>query len=300
MNLMLKHHFPSPIPPGRVVIVGAGGFVGKAAANRLLAHGVQVVGVSHRDIDLLSGDAAKQLASMLRRSDTLVMIAAQAPTKNNVMLIDNLRMMAAVCTALGSVPVEHVIYVSSDAVYADADTPLSEASCAHPASLHGVMHLAREIMLADAFKGSLCILRPTLIYGASDPHNGYGPNRFRRLAQLGEEIVLFGAGEERRDHVYIDDVAEIVARCVVHKSEGVLNTATGVVTSFREIAEKVVAMAPKTPSVRNTPRTGPMPHHGYRPFDASSTSRAFPDFRYTPLELGLALSQNHEFHDGRD
>ena len=297
---MLKHCLPSPVSPDRVVIVGAGGFVGKAVAKRLLARGVRIAGVTRQDIDLLSGDAAEQLTSILRKSDTLVMIAAQAPTKTNSMLIDNLRMMAATCTALGSVPVEHVIYISSDAVYADADTPLSETSCAHPTSLHGVMHLARETMLADACKGPLCILRPTLIYGAADPHDGYGPNRFRRLAHRGEEIVLFGEGEERRDHVYIDDVAEIVARCAAHKSEGALNIATGTVASFREIAERIAAMAPKTPTIGTLPRTGPMPHRGYRAFDASSTIRAFPDFRYTPLEIGLALSQNQEFHDGRN
>ena len=28
----------------------------------------------------------------------------------------------------------------------------------------------------------LCIVRPTLVYGANDPHNGYGPNKFIRLA----------------------------------------------------------------------------------------------------------------------
>lgn len=297
---MLKHRLPSPILPDRVVIVGAGGFVGSAAMNNLRARGTQVVGVAHRDIDLLADDAATQLVSMLRPRDTLVVIAAKAPVKNNAMLIDNLRMMAAVCAALGAVPVEHVIYVSSDAVYADADSPLTEASCAQPASLHGVMHLARETMLADACKWPLCILRPTLIYGASDPHNGYGPNRFRRLAQRGEEIVLFGAGEERRDHVYIDDVAEIVARCAVHQSEGILNIATGSVSAFREIAEKIAAMAPEKPVIRNTPRTAPMPHRGYRAFDAASTARAFPDFHYTPLARGLALSQQQEFHDGRN
>ena len=301
----LESHAQASLPithfPSRVVIVGAGGFVGKAAANRLLARGVQVVErVARQDIDLLSSEAASQLTSTLRPRDTLVMIAAQAPVKNNAMLIDNLRMMAAVCTALSSVPVEHAIYVSSDAVYADADTPLTETSCAQPASLHGVMHLARETMLADACKMPLCILRPTLIYGASDPHNGYGPNRFRRLAQRGEEIVLFGEGEERRDHVYIDDVAEIVARCVVHQSEGVLNIATGTVTSFRDVAGRTAAMAPIKPAIRNTPRTGPMPHRGYRAFDAASTTRAFPDFQYTPLERGLALSQQQEFHDGRN
>ena len=295
---MLKHHFASPESPGRVVIVGAGGFVGKAAAKKLIARGVQVVGVARQDVDLLAGNAVAQMASTLRKGDTLVMIAAQAPVKNNTMLIDNLQMIASVCAAMGSVAPEHVVYVSSDAVYADSAAPLSEVSCAQPASLHGVMHLAREVMLADACKAPLCILRPTLIYGAGDPHNGYGPNRFRRLAQRGEEIVLFGAGEERRDHVYIDDVAEIIARCAVHKSEGVLNIATGTVTSFREIAEMVVAMATKVSAISDTPRKGGMPHGGYRAFDASSTTRAFPDFQYTPLALGLALSQKQEFQNG--
>ena len=299
MTRMLTHCLPSPIVPDRAVIVGSGGFVGKAVVAKLLARGVQVAGITHQDIDLLSDDATKQLTSMLRKSDRLVMIAAQAPVKTNAMLIDNLRMMAAICTALASVPVEHVTYVSSDAVYADADVPLSETSCAHPASLHGVMHLAREVMLADACKGSLCILRPTLIYGAADPHDGYGPNRFRRRANRGEEIVLFGEGEERRDHVYIDDVAEVVARCVVHKSEGILNIATGTVASFREIAEKISGMVPKAPNIRTLPRTGPMPHRGYRAFDASSTTLAFPDFRYAPLDVGLMLSQKQEFPNGR-
>ena len=38
-------------------------------------------------------------------------------------------------------------------------------------------------MLANAWHGSLCFLRPTLIYGSKDPHNGYGPNRFMRQAK---------------------------------------------------------------------------------------------------------------------
>lgn len=300
MILVLKHHLLSPAVPDRVVIAGAGGFVGKAVTARLLEQGMHVVSITRQDIDLLSDDAAEQLASGLRKSDTLVMIAAQAPARINSMLVDNLRMMVSVCAALSSVPVAHVIYVSSDAVYADADVPLSETSCAQPASLHGVMHLAREIMLVDAYKGPRCILRPTLIYGAADPHNAYGPNRFRRHANRGEEIILFGEGEEQRDHVYIDDVAEIIARCVVHKSEGTLNIATGTVVSFREIAEQIAGMVQNAPAVRTLPRSGPMPHRGYRAFDVSATTLAFPDFRYTPLAVGLALSQIREFHDGRN
>jgi nucleoside-diphosphate-sugar epimerase len=200
-------------------------------------------------------------------------------------------MMSAVCDAITSTPPAHVIYVSSDAVYADSDAPLTEASCAQPSSLHGAMHLTRELMLAQAFAGPLCLLRPTLIHGPNDPHNGYGPNRFRRLAEAGEPIVLFGNGEERRDHVFVDDVGEIIARVVQRRSTGVLNIATGTVHSFRDVADAIVANADRPPVIQTTQRVGPMPHNGYRAFDAAATYAAFPGFEYTPLARGLFLSR---------
>jgi UDP-glucose 4-epimerase len=292
---MLEHLHPSPISPSRTVIVGAGGFVGAAAAERLKARGVNVLALTSQDIDLLSDGAASKMASILRDFDTLVFVAAKAPVKNNDMLVDNLRMANAICEVVRSVKVSHLVYVSSDAVYADSAEPLNETSCAQPGSLHGVMHFAREVMLSESCKLPICILRPTLIYGARDPHNGYGPNRFSRLVQRGEEIELFGSGEEQRDHVYIYDVAEIIARCVVHKSRGILNIATGTVTTFENVAKMVAALSPNSTIIKHKERLGPMPHRGYRSFDSSSTALAFPDFCYTSLEKGLALSLKQEF-----
>src|SRR5205814_4943806 len=137
--------------------------------------------------------------------------------------------------ALPRAPVAHCLNRSSAASYADGPLPLTEASPTAPTSLHGVMHLARELMFRAEVKAPLANLRPTLIYGAADPHNGYGPNRFRRLAADGRDIVLFGAGEERRDHVHVDDVAELVVRVLQHRSFGALNIVTGEVHSFMEI-----------------------------------------------------------------
>jgi hypothetical protein len=168
-----------------------------------------------------------------------------------------------------------VVYISSDAVYRDAKAPLTEQSCAEPASLHGAMHLTRELMLRSVVSAPLAVLRPSLLYGAADPHNGYGPNRFRRLAAAGQDIVLFGEGEERRDHVLIEDVAEVIWRVLAHRSRGILNVATGKVWSFREIAERIAAMAAPAVAVRGSPRTGPVPHGGYRAFDAATCRAAF-------------------------
>ena len=106
--------------------------------------------------------------------------------------------------------------------------------------------------------------------------------------------TIVGMGQQR-DHVYIDDVAEIIVRCVLHKSHGILNIATGTVTSFLDVAKKAMALTRNTPAIKNLERSGPMPHRGYRAFDPSATALAFPDFCYTPLETGLALSQKKEF-----
>jgi nucleoside-diphosphate-sugar epimerase len=138
-------------------------------------------------------------------------------------------------------------------------------------------------------------LRPTLVYGAGDPHNGYGPNKFRREANRGEAIVLFGEGEERRDHVDVDDIAEIVRLVAEHRSAGTLNVATGSVASFRELAQKAVALSRRDVAIEGSPRNGPMPHNGYRPFDPAATYDAFPGFRYTGLDAGLRRAQEQEF-----
>jgi nucleoside-diphosphate-sugar epimerase len=293
---MLHHHNPTPHSPARTVILGAGGFIGGAILRKRGSSGDAVLGLGRKEIDLLEAHAADKLAALLRADDALVVVAARAPCKNPAMMLENIRMMAAVCEALAKRPVAHLVYVSSDAVYADGPLPLTEASPAAPTSLHGAMHLAREqMLLAAAGATPLAILRPTLVYGAGDPHNGYGPNKFRRQANRGEAIVLFGEGEERRDHVAVDDIAEIVSLVLDHRSAGVLNIATGMVASFRALADKAVALSPRKVEIKSSPRNGPMPHNGYRPFDPAATREAFPGFHYTTIDDGLARAQRQEF-----
>ena len=285
---MLEHGFALPQMPARLVVLGAGGFVGKACADHCARNGMNVLRLGRADIDLTQRGSGAVLAARLKSDDVLLVVSAIAPCKTPRMLADNVAMMAEVCDALAARPVAHVIYVSSDAVYPDEPVPLTEAVPARPTTLHGAMHRTREMMLAEsAGSAPYAILRPTLLYGQADPHNGYGPNRFRRLSAAGEPIVLFGEGEEKRDHVLIDDLAELAKRVVLNRSRGVLNIASGAVASFSEIAEMVVAIEGRPVDIRATPRQGPMPHNGYRPFDIGVCRGAFPDFRYTPLKNGL-------------
>jgi UDP-glucose 4-epimerase len=286
---MLEHRNAVPHRPERAVVIGAGGFVGGAIARRLREQNVEVLALARRELDLLDGAASSRLAALLRPSDAVVMVSARAPAKTGTQVMENLRMVEPVCSALSQGQVTHLLYISSDAIYADDQNPVTERSYAAPSTLHGMMHAAREMMLKNSTAAPVAFLRPTLIYGAADPHSGYGPNRFRREAAKGGPVQIFGEGEERRDHVAIEDVAELASLILHHRSAGALNAATGVSTSFHDIAQMVANQFGV--AVKSLPRSGPPPHLTHRHFDITTCHKAFPRFRFTPLAEGLARAK---------
>ena len=131
------------------------------------------------------------------------------------------------------------IYISSDAVYADSKKKTNEKSNVNPESIHGLMHQSRENLLKIYFKEILTIIRPTLIYGENDPHNGYGPNKFSRLAKSNNNIEIFGKGEELRDHIYIEDVASQFY-LQLKKLKGIFNAVSGNPLNFDKIAKLII------------------------------------------------------------
>jgi len=297
---MLKHLHAQPRKPARVAVLGAHGFIAGAILRRLMGDSIATISLGRPSLDLLKPGASDMLARALSGEDCVVFVSAKAPCRDLEMLRQNLAMAQAVCAAIKAKPVAHVVYISSDAVYKDSTEPLDENSCAEPGSLHGVMHLAREVALRSEYPGPLAIVRPTLVYGADDPHNGYGPNRFRRLAMERKDIVLFGDGEERRDHVDVADIAELVRLIVLHRSYGIANAVSGQVASFRELAEFVASEFKPRVAIRSGLRSGPMPHNGYRPFDNRAVLKAFPAFQFKSWREGLsALHRQLKAEDKR-
>lgn len=283
----LRHHHAEHTPPARVVVLGAGGFVGGALVRALGAAGIPTFSPTRIELDLAAPDAHDRLAPLLRPSDSVVVLAALTPDKGRGIapFVANIAIGAAIARAIERVAPAHLVYFSSDAVYSMDTSPVSETSCTQPPDLYGMMHLARETMLAAASPAPVAVLRPTLLYGAADTHNSYGPNRLRRAAHKDGRITLFGQGEEKRDHLFVDDAVALTLLVLHHRSSGVLNLATGRSISYAELARKVAAHFEEAVDIGGTPRQAPVTH---RHFDVTALHKAFPSFRFTPLDEGLA------------
>ena len=184
------------------------------------------------------------------------------------------------CEVLKKKKPSFFLYLSSDAVYSDTKKKIDENSSTIPNSLHGIMHLTREIMFENLLKKGLCIVRPTLVYGQGDPHNGYGPNRFLRLIKKNGKISLFGKGEELRDHVWINDVSIAISKLIMKRKTGKFNLVTGKVISFNNIAKQIINISGKKGKILYQKRKGPMPHGGYRAFKNSRFEKVFPSFKF--------------------
>lgn len=258
----------------RVVILGANSFIGKAITKKFISQNIKPVLVTRKNADLEEKQSINKLKKILKKDDTIIFIAAVAPVKNIEMLNQNLLICKNIIESLKIKKPNHVIYLSSDAVYSDSKNKINEKSETTPESFHGFMHLIRENMLKE-LNCKKTFVRPTLVYGSDDPHNGYGPNKFIRCAQNNEEIFLFGKGEERRDHIHVDNVADIVSTVAIKKIDGIINAVSGNVISFNEIAKNLKKIYPNL-VIKNLKRNGPMPHNGYRAFDNKLLKKYFP------------------------
>jgi len=137
---------------------------------------------------------------------------------------------------------------------------------------------------ARASSVPLLVLRVTGVYGPGDPHASYGPNTFARSLARERSVRIFGAGEEERDHVYVDDVAAIVVGLLRSGTAGVFNVATGQSRSFADVVKAMRDLVPYDVEVTSLPRKSAITH---RRFDNARLNRALPDLRFTTMREGL-------------
>lgn len=281
-------------PYGRIVLVGARGFIGSAIAGILRQPDMvqEMAAFPSSDCDLTDlPKATEHLASALDESTLLIVCSGLKKQWGDSLELfsKNLLMVTNLCHILENSPVKRLVYFSSAEVYGESidNLAIRETTPVAPTSYYGLAKFCAELLLrktADHLGISLLTLRPPLVYGAGDTSRGYGPSGFIWSALAGETISIWGDGGELRSMIYIDDVAELTLRLSLGGYDGVVNLADSGSVSFAELLGLIDAMAPRGARSVSQPRTREKVDNRY---DNALLLSLVPDFTFTPIEEGL-------------
>lgn len=231
---------------GNVLLLGGGGFIGRALARRLEAEGVAIRALGRQE----SGGALEPwledcTAVVHLASSTTPGSSARYPARE----LDNLALTLRLLDALQGRLDIHLVYLSSGGVlYGNPEQlPVKETAPTLPLSYHGAGKLAQEAFV-QAFRtqgNAVTVLRPANAYGPGQAlKHGFGFVRTTlERARRGEAVELWGDGESVRDFVYVDDVVEAIVRVLsAHKDNSTYNVGSGRGHTLKEvlaIAERV-------------------------------------------------------------
>lgn len=230
---------------GAVLLLGGGGFIGRALAARLQQQGVLVHQVGRDKLD--------QLAALLPQCGTVVHLASSTTPGSSATQPEleqpNLALTLQLLQLLQTQPRTHLIYFSSGGtVYGNpVRLPVPEDAPLAPMSYHGAGKVAQEqfMQAARAQGHAVTILRPSNAYGPGQSlRSGFGLIRtLLEHARLRSTMQIWGDGEHLRDYIYIDDLTEAVCRLIARPDDsGTYNLGSGHGYSIRDVLNRVEAV----------------------------------------------------------
>ncbi len=308
-------------------VTGAAGFIGSHLCRRLLAEGHEVVGLDSftdyyprpvkearvaplrgvQGFTLVEGDIlTADLEVLADGADIIFHQAAQAGvraswgetfriyTDNNVLATQRMLECAR------SVKPKKFVYASSSSVYGEGrDRPTREGDPKVPLSPYGVTKLAGE-HLCHLYEHNFGVPTLSLRY-----FTVYGPLgrpdmsiwKFTLALLRGEELVVYGDGEQSRGFTYVDDVVEanlLAARSPL--SDTVFNVGGASTVTVNQLIRMIERILGKKARVR---------HEAFAQGDARHTEADMTRTRKllglkarTPLSKGLppAIQSVRDFH----
>jgi nucleoside-diphosphate-sugar epimerase len=291
----------------RVLLTGATGFIGRHAMAPLLERGFEIHAVSpgeppaspavrwHR-ANLLDPDSVPRLVSAAAPTHLLhfawaVVPGGFAPAADHVRWVEaTLRLVRAFQDAGGA----RVVIAGSCAEYAwgqgycsEATTPIAPrtpyGACKHAAHV-AVRALAEATRLSSAWG------RIFFVYGPHEKPPRLVPSVLESLGA--GEPVRCSHGEQRRDYMYVEDVAQAFAALLDSDVQGAVNVASGAAIRVGDLVRQLVALIDPAAAIRfgavETPPDDP-------PLVAADVSRLREEVGWHPrvdLEDGLRQTVN--------
>lgn len=294
----------------KIVVLGAGGFLGRSVVRKLATEGHDLVCVVRnpepmpterniRNVDAILDDVQTVLDTASDADfvlhfawDTTPGTSIGQPTlelTNN--LLPTMRLLEAMSTP-GRGP---LIFVSSaGATYAGPESTTENAPV-NPASYYGAAKLATEMFLRaySAQTGNpVIVLRPSNVYGPGQkPRRQFGivPTMMRALRE-NAVFPIWGDGQTSRDYLFLDDFVELFGALLRRRWQGfhLFNAAAGSACSINGLCRLLEKISGRRLSVQYLPARGIDSAGG--PIDCSRARDELGWQARTDLETGLTAT----------
>ncbi len=221
------------VPPQRILVTGASGFIGRALVAYLAHCGHEVLAVSRAPATAGSVPSARvpdytdmaRLTELLRGHDTVVHLAALAHRQLSgdaetiaAAFATNVAGTRTVAAASAAAGVRRFILISSIGVNGQRTDarPFTEEDAPQPAEPYALSKLQCELALREVVgqhsSMDFVIIRPPLVYGPGAPGN------FGRLLRAVARRTLFPLGgvTNQRSFLGLDNLLSLIERCTRH------------------------------------------------------------------------------------
>ena len=246
----------------KVLITGGAGFIGSHIADLALQKGMEVIifdnissgntGNIPKGSEFIKGDICNyNWEKLLRRVDVVIHCAAfvSAPesfSKFKDCYDTNVKATWDLINASNDARIKKFIFCSSSAVYPESEVPNYENELPKPANPYGLTKLDIEHILAmfnQEYDFSYTALRYFNVFGPrQDVNSEYSAviPIFITRALDNKDLIIYGSGKQRRDFIYVSDVANAVLTFAKNNINGVFNIGTNQDYSLIELANIIL------------------------------------------------------------
>ena len=299
----------------KILLIGGSGFVGLHLAKRLSESGKDItIFAKYTDkaeevdfskkIKFIKGDVAdyRAIEKSIKDKEAIINLAAIVQDIGDFNPYPDLEVNCCgqinILEARRKVnPGSKYIFIGTRAQFGkvgEEDLPVSEEHCQKPISLYGIHKQTAENyckLYERTFNLKSVILRLPQVYGPSlTNEDTYSIiNKFIGKAMQNEMLYVNGFGQDIKDIIYIDDVANLIIKILESKiDKGIFNVGSGQKVKLIEIAEKIVKLC-KSGSFKAVPFPPNLEKFelGSFYFDISKVKKTFNWEPQTSIEEGI-------------
>ena len=265
----------------KYLVTGAAGFIGAQIARKLLDRNEEVIGLDcflnsypralkedrikplmgYKNLEFIEGNILNvDLRRLADHVDIIIHEAALPGPRTSwgdnfgSYSRNNIEATQKLLEAAKDSNIKKFVYASSSSVYGNAkQMPTKEDAPTKPLSPYGVTKLAGEHLCHlywENFGVPAIVLRHFTVFGPK-PRPDMAHTIFSRAILTGQEIKMFGDGEQSRGFTYVSDIVDATISAVHSQIvDEIFNIGGGVTATMNEVVEILEEIIGKKAKVR--------------------------------------------------